>query len=208
MTEKKISTPSQNRSREAKERIILAAFELFSSRGIMDVTAKMIAEKAEVAIGSLYVYFRDKNDITKAVLARYNEMFLDMDYETIIRAESNIIVAIEKILIKLRDSLSNWNIPLIEIQMLESKDPEILNLIDDFNEKILNLSKDLITKTRLPLRQHDIDMASSFVFLIIDGYLFRWPFFRKMIQIETLTHEAAVTIATYLFGDQINDGAG
>jgi AcrR family transcriptional regulator len=202
MEPKKISTPVQNRSKESKERIIQAALELYGTKGIMDVTTKMIAVKAEVAIGTLYVYFRDKKDITKAVLERNCELFLSIDYKEILQSETNVIQAIERILSELRNSMNNWNVPFVEMQLLESNDPEIKSLTDSFNAQILALAKELISSTRLSLRPTNVDHATAYVFLVIDSYLFRLPYYHDLIDAKAMTKEVAYAIGSYLFGDQ------
>ena len=202
METKKISTPVQNRSKESKERIIQAALELFGTKGIKDVTTKMIAEKAGVATGSLYVYFRDKKDITKAVLERNCELFLHIDDAEIIRSEGNVIRAIERILNELRESMGRWIVPFVEMQLLETGDPEIKALIDAFNAQILQLAKEMISSTPLTLRPANADLAAAYVFLVIDSYLFRLPYYRELIDTSAMTHEVALAIGMYLFGDQ------
>jgi Transcriptional regulator len=203
METKKISTPVQNRSRESKERIIQAALELYGTKGIMDVTTKMIAEKAGVATGSLYVYFRDKKDITKAVLERNCELFLKIDYKGIIQSESNVLRAIERILSELRHSMNNWNVPFVEMQLLETNDPEIKSLTDAFNAQILTLAKEMILSTHLSLRPTNVDHAAAYVFLVIDSYLFRLPYYHDLMNVDAMTKEVSLAIGMYLFGDQV-----
>jgi len=203
MKPKQISIPVQNRSKETKESIIQAALELYGTTGIMDVTIKMIAEKADVAIGSLYVYFKDKKDITKAVLERNNSLFLDIDYMNIIQSEEDILVAIERILQELRTSINTWNVAFVELQLYETKDPEIRTLIDSFNAQILNLVKDIISNTKLELRPKNVDRAVEYVFLVIDSYLFRLPYYQALMNVDSMTHEVAMAIGAYLFGEQV-----
>jgi AcrR family transcriptional regulator len=49
---------------EKRERIRAAARELFSSQGFEAATLRQIAERAEVALGTLFNYARDKRDLT------------------------------------------------------------------------------------------------------------------------------------------------
>lgn len=208
METKKVSIPVQNRSKESKERIIQAALELYGTKGIMEVTTKMIAEKAGVAIGSLYVYFRDKKDITKAVLERNSELFLTIDYKEIIQSEGDILRAIERILRELQLAMNHWNIPFVEMQLLETNDPEIKALTDAFNAQILNLAKEMISSTNLALRPANVDQATAYVFLVIDSYLFRLPFYKGLIDADAMTKEVARAIGIYLFGDQVANHEG
>lgn len=49
--------------RQRKELILEAARKLFQERGFLNVTMSDIAEVAELSIGTLYLYFKNKDDI-------------------------------------------------------------------------------------------------------------------------------------------------
>lgn len=63
--------PVQNRAIKTKEKLIIAAFELFSERTYHGVNAVEICKKAGVATGSFYHYFKNKMDLFLEVLERY-----------------------------------------------------------------------------------------------------------------------------------------
>ena len=66
--EKAIREPKQQRSIEKKERIIRAAYELFSEKGYHSTVTSDIAKRAGVSTGIVYGYFSDKRDILFYVL--------------------------------------------------------------------------------------------------------------------------------------------
>lgn len=61
----------EKRTKLKKDSIINTAWELFSKRGITDVSINEIATKAKVSQVSIYNYFGDKNNLAKEVLASY-----------------------------------------------------------------------------------------------------------------------------------------
>jgi AcrR family transcriptional regulator len=63
--------PKQQRGIETRERIVMAALELFAENGYHRTNAKQIAARAGVAVGSFYAYFKDKKDLFKAALEEY-----------------------------------------------------------------------------------------------------------------------------------------
>ena len=69
--EKGIREPKQQRSIEKKERIIRAAYELFSEKGYYSTVTPDIAKRAGVSTGIVYGYFSDKRDILSYVLKIY-----------------------------------------------------------------------------------------------------------------------------------------
>jgi len=66
--DKTIREPKQQRSIEKKERIIRAAYELFSENGYYSTVTSDIAKRAGVSTGIVYGYFSDKRDILFYVL--------------------------------------------------------------------------------------------------------------------------------------------
>ena len=69
--EKGIREPRQQRAIEKKERIIKAAYELFSEKGYYSTVTPDIAKRAGVSTGIVYGYFADKRDILFYVLKIY-----------------------------------------------------------------------------------------------------------------------------------------
>ena len=61
--------PRREREKLAQRQDILAAaLDLFSGKGYRNVSVKEIAEKAEFAIGTLYKFFKNKEDLYRALL--------------------------------------------------------------------------------------------------------------------------------------------
>lgn len=61
--DKEVREPKQKRSIEKKERILLAAQNLFMEKGYFDMTTVEIAKAAGLSTGTIYAYFKDKKDI-------------------------------------------------------------------------------------------------------------------------------------------------
>lgn len=70
MTSHDVTTPAS-----ARERILAAAYELFSRRGIRAVGTDEVIERAGVARATLYRHFATKNDLVLAVLQRREELW-------------------------------------------------------------------------------------------------------------------------------------
>ena len=69
--EKAVRKPRQKRSIETKEKIVSAAYQLFCEKGYYNTTTNEIAQVANVSIGSLYSYFKDKDTIFLEILERF-----------------------------------------------------------------------------------------------------------------------------------------
>ncbi len=71
MTSHDVATPVAS----ARERILAAAYELFSRRGIRAVGTDEVIERAGVARATLYRHFATKNDLVLAVLERREQVW-------------------------------------------------------------------------------------------------------------------------------------
>ncbi|GII02219.1 TetR/AcrR family transcriptional regulator [Planobispora takensis] len=68
--------PSQRRSARRVERMLDACADLLDEIGYEALSTTRIAERAGVAIGSIYQFFPDKKAITQAVTRRHVERFM------------------------------------------------------------------------------------------------------------------------------------
>lgn len=96
-----VRIPSQKRSIEKRNKIIEMGFNLICEKGYYNVTTNDIAEYANVSIGIIYQYFKDKKDIFICGVENYSNsiMFPVLD---ILKGEKitkdNINFIIEKII--------------------------------------------------------------------------------------------------------------
>jgi TetR/AcrR family transcriptional regulator len=60
-----------------RQEILTSALELFSEKGYHNVSMHEIAEKAEFAIGTLYKFFKNKEDLYKALILGQADKFHD-----------------------------------------------------------------------------------------------------------------------------------
>ena len=98
MTTPDIATP-------ARERILNAAYELFSRRGIRGVGTDEVIGRAGVAKATLYRHFATKNDLVLAVLQRREEIWTYGLIEAQSRARGNTP---EAQLLAIFDVMHDW----------------------------------------------------------------------------------------------------
>ena len=73
--------------RDKRERIMAAARELFAERGVSGVTTQQVADRADVAIGTLYRYVATKAEFLIMVQTRPDPGGLGQDRPDLRRAE-------------------------------------------------------------------------------------------------------------------------
>lgn len=61
-------TRPERRRRRSRERLLRSAAEVISDRGIDGTTISDIAERADVGLGTVYYYFKSKDDLALAVM--------------------------------------------------------------------------------------------------------------------------------------------
>lgn len=84
MKERNAKAPgkAEANKRMKKDALLNTAFELFTNQGIHNTTISNIVEKAGVAKGTFYLYFKDKYDIRNFLIARKaEEVFARADEE-------------------------------------------------------------------------------------------------------------------------------
>ena len=65
------------------ENLLNASFELFTSQGINKTTIQDIVNKAEVAKGTFYLYFKDKYDIRNRLIAHKSSQLFMQAYNAV-----------------------------------------------------------------------------------------------------------------------------
>lgn len=83
---------------EKKEKIILAAYEIFTKEDYEKVSIRSITSKAEISIGSFYKYFDDKDDLYLYLMSNIEKKIYDKEKEkTGYFLMNNDVIPIEEI---------------------------------------------------------------------------------------------------------------
>lgn len=117
MEKKEISRRERDKQRQRQE-ILDAALTLFSDKGYHNVTMYEIAGKAEFAIGTLYKFFKNKEDIYKALVLEMNEELHKSIMQTLEKTDDEV----EKLknYVKTRGDLFHTHLPAIRLYFRET----------------------------------------------------------------------------------------
>lgn len=74
MNERKLPRREREKIRQRQD-MLAAALALFSEKGYHNVSMQEIAEKAEFAVGTLYKFFKSKEDLYKALISEQADRF-------------------------------------------------------------------------------------------------------------------------------------
>ena len=133
----------EQQKQEKKQSLLTAARELFIENGVAKTSIDQIASRAQVAKGTFYLYFRDKEDLLQALIYRISCHVLDEAYRVMDsrRTEDfteNVILFADAIIeyfkhnrLQLRLIERNFSWPLVTKQMSERTDEIWQALIRD-----------------------------------------------------------------------------
>lgn len=146
--EKGIRQPVQRRSIDKKERIIKAAYELFSTDGYYSTVTSDIARAAGVSTGIVYGYFKDKRDILFYVIKIYIKEIASpiMEYISSLSAPvsiENIMREVVELTEKMHKQNANLHNILHSLAFTES----------DINEEFLRLEDHITISASKKLRE-------------------------------------------------------
>ena len=133
----------EQQKQEKKQSLLTAARELFIENGVAKTSIDQIASRAQVAKGTFYLYFRDKEDLLQALIYRISCHVLDEAYwvmdsrrtedftENVILFADAIIEYFKHNRLQLRLIERNFSWPLVTKQMSERTDEIWQALIRD-----------------------------------------------------------------------------
>ncbi len=102
-----------------RQEMLATALELFSEKGYHNVSMHEIAEKAEFAIGTLYKFFKNKEDLYKSLIKEQADRF----HEVLTKAIEEGDDEIKKLrnYVKAKGSVFMENAPVIRLYFAETR---------------------------------------------------------------------------------------
>jgi len=76
LSEKQVAAPTKAKKPDKREAIVEAAKVLFTTVGYENTTIADVAKKAGVAVGTVYLYFKNKNELLFAVQGGWEENYV------------------------------------------------------------------------------------------------------------------------------------
>lgn len=139
-----------DQKKEEKHQSLLdAAYTLFLEKGAGKTSISDIVQKANVAKGTFYLYFRDKEDILQALVYKISYRVLAAAYEHLQNNRTddfveNVILLVDYVIeyfkrdgLVLRLLERNFSWPMVETELVSSSDPLFKRLMSDLHESPL-----------------------------------------------------------------------
>jgi AcrR family transcriptional regulator len=199
--DKLIRRPKQSRSIEMKEKILSAALQLFCEKGYYKTTTNEIAHRADVSIGSLYSYFKDKDTIFLEILERYHDKFDKAKEKAISNLgllrtdERGVLRALIEALIKVHEESKELN---RELTVLSYYNPEISKILNEQKEKSLQATVNYFIKFKDEIQTGDWEAIAIVIFDMISATVDRIVFNDNEIGRDRLINASIDLIYSYI----------
>jgi TetR/AcrR family transcriptional regulator len=118
MEDQKLPRREREKLRQRQE-MLATALDLFSQKGYHNVSMHQVAEKAEFAIGTLYKFFQNKEELYKALVLEQCDKFEDALIQAIETPDDEI----EKLrnYVRTRSERFRSNLPFVRLFLAESR---------------------------------------------------------------------------------------
>lgn len=161
---------AERKEREKENRrsaILDAAEEVFFSKGIENTTMDEVAERAEFSKGTLYLYFKNKNELLHGIVARGLEILYRLFQTAAEKEEKGIdkIKAIGRAYADFYKTKPNYYSAILhqetqEFQSGELEEGSNIALCQELGERIIDLLRQIVkTGSRDKTIRRDLDPA-------------------------------------------------
>lgn len=164
------SLPTQKRALAKRAALIQAAEDSFVAHGYENTTAKTIAERAEVATGTFYQYFHNKDDMLRVIaIQRFDHLKAHITAPELNSEYASIQETFEHIL----EIVYDFHEQTPELhQVLEQRrhcDPELAEILDSGEDVLLQRTLRFVQSFNLP----SPDAVAFNLFAMAEGLVHR-----------------------------------
>jgi AcrR family transcriptional regulator len=136
--------PRRERERlRQREELLSAARDLFAEKGYHNVSMHEIAQKAEFSVGTLYKFFKDKEDLYKALIRSRAEKFHAALKAVLTRPSSEDAMAVIKDYVAAKTALLTGGAAMLRLYFAETRGASF-NLRSGLDQEIRKLHDDVL----------------------------------------------------------------
>ena len=201
-----LRTPQQARSRRTREQILKAAVTCFETRGYEETTTAEIARRARIAVGTFYLYFKDKRSILLELLGgTVNEIanYVVQNLQPEVWQQADARVSVRNLI----DALFHTRTinPGLQRILWERyfKDPQFRAAVQAIEQRIRAAMLQLFTALDVDgrLRVTDLSAAAFVVYTAIEWTASRIVLSEGGIEIGAAVEAASDMVSRFLFRD-------
>ena len=146
-----------------KEKILAAAFNLFCEHGYYQTTTNHIAAAAGVSIGSLYDYYKDRDEILSDLLVKYdsslNQALDEFSKETEL-CTTDTRLWVQKIIERMSALRKSTKELHIQLRSLQYSSPKVAQVLGQHKAKEIRVIHHYLQLNKTIIKPEDLDAAS------------------------------------------------
>jgi AcrR family transcriptional regulator len=158
--------PRQSRSQATKGKILESAYRLFCERGYYQTTTNHIAEAAGVSIGSLYSYYKDREEILADILKQFdsslNQALDDLSHENELCRE-DIGLWVQRVIERMASLQEPTRELYNQLRSLRYAYPKVAEVLHQQNARETEIILEYLRLNRTIVRVEDLDVAAFVV---------------------------------------------
>ena len=167
---------------QKRKELLAAALGLFSEKGYHNVSMHEIAEKAEFAVGTLYKFFQDKEDLYKALIKTKAEEYHAVLRGVLKRSDSEDVLTVLKNYVAAKAAFLEGGTAMLRLYFAETRGASF-NIKAGLDREILELYEDVVTSLaavfQLGVRRKIFRALDSYCMAVAlegvtNAFLLRW----------------------------------
>lgn len=196
-----IRRPRQSRGIASRSKIVEAAFELFQEKGYYGTNTEDIAKAADVSIGCLYSYFKDRDDLFHEVLNQRQQVFLQVlpSESATIKSKEDIRAWLKEQIIRLAEFQKSSRRIYMDIRSLSCSSPVVSRILTEQRNYRLHIAMDFFNANKQILKVEDIEAAAILFCNLISITTEQIAFQENDISEERIIQAGVDALMAYLF---------
>lgn len=170
MARTKGKTTRQEQATQTRKKILKTAISMLETKGFDNITIEEICKKANVSVGSFYVYFKSKYDVLNYIFAKADEYFIEREAE--IRGAGDAIEQILEFLRVYADYRETTSVGFLK--KLYNTDNHSFLIKDRFMYQLLSSIVTQGQKEGQLTRDIGAEELVNYLFVVARGFMFDW----------------------------------
>lgn len=202
------SAPQQARAIRKRNALLKAAFEEFSEQGFEATTAKSIAQRAQVATGTFYQHFHNKDDVLVAIARhRFEQLQNNLDIpdvalDSAVKRRDEIHQVFRDALIFIYDFHSQESGFHEVLEHRRRVDPALAEVVDSGESVLLDRTRQFVAR----YVRDEVETTAFCLFAMAEGLVHRHVFQgHDGVGREQVIERGVLLLAAY-FEQQANRG--
>ena len=196
-----VRRPRQSRGIASRSKIVDAALELFQEKGYYSTNTEDIAKAADVSIGCLYSYFKDRDDLFHEVLNQRQQIFLQVlpSDQVMIKSKEDIREWLKEQIIRIAEFQKNSRRIYMDIRSLSCSSPAVSQILTEQRNYRLHIAMEFFNTHKQFLKVEDIEAAAILFCNLISVTTEQIAFRENDISEERIIQAGVDALMAYLF---------